>query len=107
MKGEFVNCHLDGRLSSSSLSRSRCGVAITSRLCIPWRVGCRSGFDIEGASRPVVVPVPQTGIAGTLNLCEELFPERKQKRYETERQGETGGSRNRERAQKDEAVAEE
>lgn len=31
-----------------------------------------------------MVPVPQTGIAGTLNLSEELFPDDKQQRYETE-----------------------
>ncbi len=31
-----------------------------------------------------MVPIPQTGIAGTLNLSEELFPDGKQQRYETE-----------------------
>ena len=31
-----------------------------------------------------MVPIPQTGIAGTLNLSEELFPDSKQQRYETE-----------------------
>lgn len=31
-----------------------------------------------------MVPIPQTGIAGTLNLSEELFPDGKQDRYETE-----------------------
>lgn len=41
---------------------------------LPLPLGRRSGFDIEGPGRPVVVPVPQTGIAGTLNLSEELFP---------------------------------
>lgn len=30
------------------------------------------------------MPIPQTGIAGTLNLSEELFPDGKQQRYETE-----------------------
>lgn len=51
-----------------------------SRFCslalkpLPLPLGRRSGFDIEGPGRPVVVPVPQTGIAGTLNLSEELFP---------------------------------
>lgn len=34
-----------------------------------------------------MVPIPQTGIAGTLNLGEELFPERKQERCETEIDG--------------------
>lgn len=31
-----------------------------------------------------MVPIPQTGIAGTLNLSEELFPDGKQQRYEAE-----------------------
>ncbi len=31
-----------------------------------------------------MVPIPQTGIAGILNLSEELFPDGKQNRYETE-----------------------
>lgn len=31
-----------------------------------------------------MVPIPQTGIAGTLNLSEEFFPGGKQHRYETE-----------------------
>lgn len=31
-----------------------------------------------------MVPIPQTGIAGTLNLSEELFPDGKQRRYKTE-----------------------
>lgn len=34
-----------------------------------------------------MVPIPQTGIAGTLNLSEELFSAHKQQRYETQ----TGG----------------
>lgn len=32
-----------------------------------------------------MVPIPQTGIAGTLNLGEELFPAHKQQRYEAQR----------------------
>ena len=78
---------------SSSLSRSRCGVWL-SLAGSGWALRPRgvsdvgSGFDIESASRPVVVPIPQTGIAGTLNLSEELFPDRKQQRYEAEIDGE-------------------
>lgn len=90
-KGEFVNCHWTVSYLSSSVSRSRCGVAIASRLWLGSASrgvsGCRSGFDIEGASRPVVVPIPQTGIAGTLNLSEELFPDGKQRRYEIQIEG--------------------
>ena len=56
-----------GFLSSSSWgARGLC-----PPLPFPWR---RSGLDIERACRPLVVPVPQTGIAGTLNLCKELLP---------------------------------
>lgn len=34
----------------------------------------RSGLDVEGTGRSLVMPVSQPGIAGTLNLSEELFP---------------------------------
>lgn len=50
----------------------------------PLHLRCCSGFDIEGTSRPVVVPVPQTSVAGTLNLGEELFPDSERQRWETE-----------------------
>lgn len=53
-------------------------------------LGRRSGFDIEGASRPVVVPVPQTSVAGTLNLGEELFPDSRRQMRERERETERG-----------------
>lgn len=33
-----------------------------------------SGLDVEGTGRSLVMPVSQPGIAGTLNLREELFP---------------------------------
>lgn len=60
------------------------------------RLGRRSGFDIEGASGPVVVPIPQTGIARTLNLSEEPFPDRTLTQiYERERETQIAGERTR------------
>ena len=38
------------------------------------RAELRSRLDVEGTGGPVVVPVPQPGIAGALNLTQELFP---------------------------------
>lgn len=56
----------------------------------PLHLGCCSGFDIEGTSRPVVVPIPQASVAGTLNLGEELFPDSERQRWETEQRVKTG-----------------
>ena len=53
------------------------------------RHGKHSGLDIESASGPLVVPVPQTGVAGALNLREELFPNRRDARDVNKEQ--TGG----------------
>lgn len=52
----------------------------------PLHLGCCSGFDIEGTGRPVVVPIPQTSVAGTLNLGEELFPDSERQMRDRDRQ---------------------
>lgn len=69
------------------------GATFPSGLCVPGLQARRSGFDIEGASGPFMVPIPQTGVARTLNLSQELFPDRRQHRNETRGDKQEGDER--------------
>lgn len=79
--------HVKGERLTVGYRRRLCRVVVAVRLGVSGLRARRSDFDIEGASRPVVVPVPQTGVARTLNLSEELFPDQRQQIDKTQRRG--------------------